>query len=315
MLRLRFLVLLAAVAIPPLVHAQTGPSGGPGPVNPTSVGTNPGATQPLASDRLAAYLRSRGHRVEQGRFPDGAINQIVYVQKDGWDFVVHIEYALDQRSYLLTLPVGSPTAQMSADQLVALLKANFRIHPNHFSIREVNSKLQLYVDGPFYSTNTTEADFQSKLDWIIKAARDTHPQWDSSRWPLAGQVPAPSPAGGVNLPGNPAKPAAPVNSTPVVAPPVAAPAAPPAPAPGLANTTWVGSEEGFGRLEFRFQPTGQVTMIDTTGSHPGTYSLQGNAVTLTFFNGEVVYNGTLNGQAITGSAHNTKKTWSFSVRR
>ena len=56
-------------------------------------------------------------------------------------------------------------------------------------------------------------------------------------------------------------------------------------------------------------------MIDADGETPGTYSIQNNRVTLQFYNDTVTYTGTMNGQAITGTASNGQSTWSFSIKR
>jgi hypothetical protein len=314
--RLQSFVLLATLATAPFVYGQTGPSGGPttggaGAVNTVAAVTNPGAGQAFTPDRMAAYLRGLGYRVEP-RTVNGAIIHKVSMQKDGWSYSLDIEFSTNQQLFVLAMPLGNPNTQMSANQLMELLKTSFRVHPNHFNIREVDGKLQLYLDGPWYGSNMTDAAFQSTLDRFLKDVRATHPAWDSSRWPVAGQAVA---AGGVNgvAPVTVANSPSPVNPATASGPALAV-------AQGLANTTWVGNEvlKDFGRLEFRFQEGGKAIMVDTAGPHPGTYSLQGNTVTLAFYDGQVIYSGILNGQTIAGSAYNTKNaqnTWKFSVSR
>jgi len=85
----------------------------------------------------------------------------------------------------------------------------------------------------------------------------------------------------------------------------------------LSGTTWVGSEtlENYGRLEFRFSSDTQVTMIDAKETVPGTYMRNGNQITMTFFDGEVVYTGTVSGQTMSGTARNPGSTWSWTVKR
>ena len=87
---------------------------------------------------------------------------------------------------------------------------------------------------------------------------------------------------------------------------------------GLAKTIWSGTEDlggKYGNLAFRFTSESAVVMIDADGETPGTYSIQNNRVTLQFYNDTVTYTGTMNGQAITGTASNGQSTWSFSIKR
>jgi hypothetical protein len=305
---------LAVVAVAPAAYAQTGPSGGAAPANSGPSVPNPALTQTLTPERLSNYLRGLGYRVEQKTLNNGSIVQAVHIQKDGWTYDVDIEHAINQKLFVVSARLGEVTSQMPANQLMELLKASFKVHPNHFNIREENGRLQLFLDGPWYSSNMTETAFQGTLDRCLKDVRDTHPQWDRSRWTVGGQAVATT-TNNTNPPINGGNTTAPVTTTSNTGN-VPAPAG----APKLANTTWVGNEnlQGYGRLEFRFQDGGQATMVDKDGATPGTYVVQGNNVTLTFANGAVIYNGTLNGQSIAGTAYNAKspeKRWNFSVSR
>ncbi len=285
--RLHTLVLLAALVTHPLVQAQTGPIGGTG-SNPPLPPLNSGASQALTAERMTSYFRNQGQRVDSNMV-NGAVFLKVQMQKDGWNYLFSVEFSPDQQRFNLSMPFGN-TSSMPATQLQEILKASFRIHPFHFNVRDVNGSPQLWLDGPFFNTTIPEDAFQRILEQFLKAVRDSHTAWDSSRWPAA-------PAGGSTVSNSP------VNS---------------AAWQGLTNTTWVGSENlaNYGRLEFRFQANGQVTMIDAVGNHPGTYVVQGNRVTLTF--GGVNYNGTLNGNTISGYAYNVgnaQQKWNFSVSR
>jgi hypothetical protein len=303
MSRLHTLVLLAALAPASLAHAQTGPIGGPGTNNPPLPPANSGVSQGLTPDHLATYFRNQGQRVDANTV-NGVTFLKVQMQRDGWNYLFTIEFTQDQKSFLLSMPFSNTTS-MPATQLQEILKASFRIHPFHFNIRNNNNTPQLWMDGPYFNTSITEDVFQRILDQFLKAVRDSQPAWDSSRW-TAAVVPAAgsTPAGGSTPVGS----STPVNNA----------ASGSASTQGLANTTWVGTENlaNYGRLEFRFQANGQVTMIDTAGSHPGTYVVQGNRVTMTF--GGVVYSGTLSGNTISGNANNVgnaQQKWSFSVSR
>jgi hypothetical protein len=87
----------------------------------------------------------------------------------------------------------------------------------------------------------------------------------------------------------------------------------------LAGTLWFGSEElqGFGALAFKFGPQGKVTMTDTSGDSEGTYEQRGQDVRLAFFGGAVVYQGKINGNAMSGAATNIKdnRRWTWKVAR
>src|SRR5262249_23039998 len=83
----------------------------------------------------------------------------------------------------------------------------------------------------------------------------------------------------------------------------------------LANSTWSGSEtlRGYGKLDFQFAGGGQVTMIDKDGRTPGTFTQNGNSITMRF--GIVTYTGNINGQSMSGTATNTKDTWNWTVTK
>jgi predicted Zn finger-like uncharacterized protein len=97
---------------------------------------------------------------------------------------------------------------------------------------------------------------------------------------------------------------------------------------GLPGTTWSGHETlpGMGRLEFRFQSRGECTMIDA-GPKPvtGKFTRNGNKVTITF--GDAQYDGTINGDTMSGTARftvpvNVQKggfgvpnNWTWNVKR
>ncbi|MGF1581357.1 MAG: trypsin-like peptidase domain-containing protein [Gemmataceae bacterium] len=86
----------------------------------------------------------------------------------------------------------------------------------------------------------------------------------------------------------------------------------------LGGTTWSGSEtlENFGALTFQFLANGTAIMIDTAGRSQGTWTLQGNQVTIRFNNGQIVYVGTVSGNTMTGGAANSKGgSWRFTLKQ
>jgi transglutaminase-like putative cysteine protease len=86
---------------------------------------------------------------------------------------------------------------------------------------------------------------------------------------------------------------------------------------GLGGSVWSGSEslDGYGALRFEFFAGGKVEMTDARDRVSGTYTQEGTRVRLAFFNGRVVYNGTVNGPQLAGSAGNGRTDWKWSVRR
>jgi hypothetical protein len=84
---------------------------------------------------------------------------------------------------------------------------------------------------------------------------------------------------------------------------------------GLPGTTWGGSETlpGYGALTFIFEDQGNVTMIDAKETVVGRYVRNGQNVTLSFFGGAAVYNGTIRGKTMSGRARNAQQTWSWKV--
>ena len=84
----------------------------------------------------------------------------------------------------------------------------------------------------------------------------------------------------------------------------------------LVGTQWSGSEdlEGFGKLTFQFQNDNKAIMIDTSGKSQGTYSVNGNEISILFNNGKVAYIGKISGKTLSGTAANSKEvTWKFRV--
>lgn len=242
----------------------------------------------MTANRLADLLRLDGHKAEIKTFKNGGQTVVGTILRDNWRFVLEFEFNSKGNNMNVICPLGNPTARFSADQLLALMKKSYELPtPVHFAYRAGDQRLCL--EDPNYATfNMTAAGLRSILDRVMKTAHDTYPLWDTNRWPVNGPAPA-----------------------------AQAPVAAPAVNPGLVNTTWVGSENlgGYGRLEFRFQANGQVTMIDSDGTQQGTCTVAGNTVTLRFYQGTVVYTGTLTGQGLAGTATNGKSTWKFAVSR
>jgi hypothetical protein len=84
----------------------------------------------------------------------------------------------------------------------------------------------------------------------------------------------------------------------------------------LPNTTWKGGEtlQNYGELRFQFGSGDTVSMKDSDGTTTGQYSRSGRTVTLRFYNGTVVYTGTLDDNIIHGTGRNGRTSWTFSVK-
>jgi S1-C subfamily serine protease len=84
----------------------------------------------------------------------------------------------------------------------------------------------------------------------------------------------------------------------------------------LTGTVWNGSETlaGYGKLTFQFVTNTVAVMIDARETMRGTYRQNGNSVTITF-GGGVIYNGTINGDNMAGSAHNGRDNWTWNVAK
>ncbi len=81
----------------------------------------------------------------------------------------------------------------------------------------------------------------------------------------------------------------------------------------LVGRTFAGNETllNYGPVSFRFVNANTVEMTDTDGVTRGTYTQNGLTVTMTF--GNVTYAGDIRGDAISGTATNSRSTWTFQV--
>lgn len=81
----------------------------------------------------------------------------------------------------------------------------------------------------------------------------------------------------------------------------------------LVGRTFAGKETlpGYGDLSFRFVDATAAEMTDRDGVTRGTYTQNGNQVTLTF--GATTYTGDLRDGSIAGTARDPKNNWTFQV--
>jgi opacity protein-like surface antigen len=85
----------------------------------------------------------------------------------------------------------------------------------------------------------------------------------------------------------------------------------------LTGSTWSGRENlaGYGALTFEFEEGGSVTMIDAKETVPGSYKRTGQNITLSFFGGQAIYSGRINGKTMSGTARNAARNWSWQVTK
>jgi pilus assembly protein CpaB len=85
----------------------------------------------------------------------------------------------------------------------------------------------------------------------------------------------------------------------------------------VGGSVWSGSETlaGYHKLTFHLLPGQKAVMDDRDGSHDGTWVQSGNQITLRFYSGSVVYTGTVNGSAMSGTAFNGRTRWNWTVSR
>jgi hypothetical protein len=85
---------------------------------------------------------------------------------------------------------------------------------------------------------------------------------------------------------------------------------------------WAGTESlaGYGKLSFALYPGGRAVMIDAKNTVEGTWQQTDNQVSLTFFDGSVVYSGTVNDSTMSGTATapgarmDQRRSWTWSVK-
>lgn len=91
----------------------------------------------------------------------------------------------------------------------------------------------------------------------------------------------------------------------------------------IPSTRWTGNEtlEGYGKLTFTMYEGGRAVMVDAKSTSEGIWRKEGNQYTLRFSNGAVVYNGTLKGSVLSGTAshpghrQDSVVSWNWSVKQ
>ena len=85
----------------------------------------------------------------------------------------------------------------------------------------------------------------------------------------------------------------------------------------IAGSEWVGQEDrpDSGSLRIVFVTPSIVLMLPAKGKVLGTWTKNGNDVTMRFRDGAVMYSGTLDGRSMKGTAEDGEIRWSWSVTR
>jgi hypothetical protein len=108
-----------------------------------------------------------------------------------------------------------------------------------------------------------------------------------------------------------------LNGQPPVAP-APAPVAAPGQVLNLAGPTGSGQENfsgGWTKLSFQFQQGGTVTMADENQKYQGTWTQNGNQVTIQLPDIVTTFQGTVTGNTITGQGQGGAGPWSFNVAK
>ena len=163
-------------------YGQTGPVNQP-PGGPSKSGQVPANNGMMTAERAAELLRQQGHQVNVQTASNGAKTVITTINKDNWRYVVEFEFSVDQKTMNVIAALTAPATKFSSEQLLALMKKSYEMNPPlHFSYRATDQRICL--EDPLYNTvNMTDAFFNQVVTNFCQHIRDTHPLWDTSRWP------------------------------------------------------------------------------------------------------------------------------------
>lgn len=249
-----------------------------------SLAEPPGASEvvTLSDTTFPPLLEGLGFRPQQLKTPQGFFFWRVKVGYNGSH--LHVDFLPTRSqgqivSYWLISDLGDKLdhpGALSAPALLKLLEKNHQIAPYFFSCNAATGHVAMNFEHP--SNKVSKALLKKELDGFITMIRTTAALWDTKAL-----------QGGTAAPG--------VSAT-------------------LAGTRWTGTEtlKGYGILTFEFHPNGQATMIDTEGVSLGQWFQKGSEVTILFYSGKVIYQGTVSGDSIAGSARNVAGTsWHFHV--
>jgi hypothetical protein len=316
---------LALFAGAQAARAQSGPLDGGNPSTASGPNQAPPRTV-FTYQSLPEMFKSLGYSATARTNSKGATYWEVAARQDGWGFTVQvIPYGNDGKIFGLNMSsdVGRPVnpKELSVAGLLKLLEWN---HGTAQDVVGYNPKSGcISLSNQYRAGQATVEELRAEFNGFFKSIRDSHGLWKNLS--VGSSVAAnPSPAAGQPAAGQPAtaQPATgqPATGQPATGQPVAGqPAAPVAPGvKDIAGTVWKGSEnlQGYGALTFEFHAQGKAVMIDTAGRTEGTWTRNGDEVTINF--GGCAYRGRISGRTLSGmgenlSGNNAGKTWAFRV--
>jgi hypothetical protein len=292
-----FAVTVAAIASAKVL-AQSGPVSAPQP------DAAPMQQQPnritFTKENLPQLFKQLGFTVTDKTTPNGAYWQIV-TQADGWSFTVQVIPMMNQDKIsclLLSSDLGKKVNPQAAQDLLKVMQWNHQgAYLMYFGYNAQTGCIT--AQRPYVFNDGSVDEMRQLFQDYFKTIRDTHVLWNA---PSSAPAAAPVSTGTLT----------PISPAPAKPAPAAAEPA------NVAGTTWTGNENlpGFGKLSFVFRAGGAATMIDTNGNTEGTWTQNGNDVTINFQG--CVYQGRINGQTLSGSGRITSgaqsgQTWSFQV--
>jgi hypothetical protein len=296
MFRIRHSFLMGIVAASLVCITSTGAMAQSGPSGPSPSGAA-GAPQSnrivFTKESLPQMLKQLGYTVTEKNSGNVVYWQVV-TQSENWNFTVQVMPMMNQDKItciLLTSDLGRKIpAQANAQEVLKVLQYNHaQAYLMYFGFNAQTGCIT--AQRPYIFNDASSEEMRQMFNDFFKSIRDTHAVWNA------------------------------VSNAPAAAP-AATPTATPQPAAdnvvNVAGTSWTGKENlpGFGKLTFVFRAGGAATMIDAKGQTEGTFTQNGNDVTINF-NG-CVYQGRINGQALAGSGRITSgtqsgQTWSFQL--
>jgi hypothetical protein len=303
-IRHQFLMGILAATLVGITSTQTMAQSGPsGPAASGGAGAPQSNRVVFTKESLPQMLKQLGYNVTEKQTANALYWQVA-TQSENWNFTVNVVPMMNQDKIiciLLSSDLGQKLpAQANAQELLKVMQYNWnQAYLVYFGYNAQTGCIT--AQRPYIFNDASPDEMRQMFNDFFKSIRDTHAVWNA-----ASNAPAANGNGG-----NTGAPAA----TPQ---PVAAPA-PVANNPvKVVGTTWVGNENlpGFGKLTFVFHATGAATMIDAKGQTDGTFTQNGNEVTVNFQG--CVYQGRINGNSLTGNGRITSgnqagQTWSFQV--
>lgn len=243
----------------------------------------------LTEQSLPQMLQQAGYQTQAVPVQGGATMWKVQTQPN----LPPIELMLVKtpQGQVLGLSIASGLKQVNANgvtgpEMLKLLQENHKVFPYSFTYNTINSTLCLQF---FFTQNNSNKEELKRLisDFETKMSQS------AALWNLAGQN------AGVNQNQGQVQ----VNQV-VTA--------------NMVNSNWSGTETfgGVKTLAFQFQANGQVVMVDFQGNRFGTWTQNGNQITISIPSISTTYTGTISGNTFTGQGSDpTNGQWTFNLTK